>query len=321
MVNYIGIDIASQTLEVYDGKKSVVVPNIEKLFELRRLLKESLGKEWKTAHLLYEPTGIYSSYVEQFARKHGLKAYAVNPKRSFNFARALGNRSKTDPIDAKMLYDYHKLLSESDWEVPTLDQDLDAICHDLCTYEFIQKTWVQMGNHLHALKRGKTVNAATVSFLEKEIQRLKEEEKVLAKEMETKTKSSEALKDDFARITSIPCIGPMSAIVLLMMFRRYKDTSRTEITALLGLDPTRRTSGSSVSKKDRISKQGNRFARKILFMSALNGSQNNDRMKIFYQRLLDNHKPPKVAIIAVMRKLALIAHQLYIKKEFYQPLP
>lgn len=321
MINYIGIDIASQTLEVYDGKKSVEVPNVDKLFELRRVLKESLGKDWKSAHLLYEPTGIYSSYVEQFARKHSLKAYAVNPKRGFNFARALGNRSKTDPIDAKMLYDYHKLISESEWEVPKLDQDLDAICHDLSAYEFIQKTWVQMQNHLQALKRGKTVNTSAVSFLEKEIQRLKEQEKQLADEMEEKTKSSEALKEDFARITSIPCIKSMSAIVLLMMFRRYPETSRTEITALLGLDPTRRTSGSSVRKKDRISKQGNRVARKILFMAALSASQNNDRMKVFYQRLLDNHKPPKLAIIAVMRKLALIAHQLYIKKEFYQPLP
>jgi len=180
---------------------------------------------------------------------------------------------------------------------------------------------MQIGNHLHALKRGKTVNAATVSFLEKEIKRLKEQEKQLAEEMEEKTKASESLREDFARITSIPCIKSMSAIVLLMMFRRYPETSRTEMTALLGLDPTSRTSGSSVRKKDRISKQGNHFARKILFMAALTASQNNDRMKVFYQRLLDNHKPPKLAIIAVMRKLALIAHQLYIKKEFYQPLP
>jgi transposase len=56
-------------------------------------------------------------------------------------------------------------------------------------------------------------------------------------------------------------------------------------------------------------------------MATLTTSQNNNRMKVFYQRLLDNHKPPKVAIIEVMRKLALIAHQLYIEKEFYKPLP
>ena len=131
-------------------------------------------------------------------------------------------------------------------------------------------------------------------------------------------KTSETMKEDFARLISIPGIGPISAIVLLMMFRRYPETNRTEITALMGLDPIRKTSGTTLHKKDRISKQGNHFARKILYMATVSTLHSNNRMKVLYTHLIDNHKPPKVALIACMRKLILIAHQLYTKKEYYR---
>jgi transposase len=318
--NYIGIDVASKTLQVYDGKKNVEIPNTEKLAEFKELLQNSFHKDWKKVRILYEPTGVYSSYVELFAGKYSLQAYAINPKKSHNFARAMGNRSKTDPIDAKMLYNYHKLVEESEWKVPQFDQDLDSIAHDLATYELIQKSWVQMENHLRSLKRGKMVNASVVSFLEEEVKRLKKQEEVLVVEMEKKTKSSGTMREDFARLTSIPGIGAISAIVLLMMFRRYSETNRSEITSLVGLDPTRYSSGTSIQKQERISKQGNHFARKVLYMAAMVAYRNNDRMKVFYARLIEHQKKPKVALIAVMRKLVLIAHQLYVKKEYYVPL-
>jgi transposase len=318
MNHYIGIDVASQTLQVYDGKKNYEVPNSEKLLELKHLLQDAFPKDWKKVRLLYEPTGVYSSYVEQFALRYSIQAYAINPKRSSNFAKALGNRSKTDPMDAKMLYEYHKLVAESDWKVPEIDKDLDALTHHLSTYEFLQMSRIQMGNHLHSLKRGKTVDASTVEFLEKEIDRLQKQEEAMMVAMEKKTKASETMKEDFARLTSIPGIGPLSAIVLLMMFRRYPETNRTEMTALMGLDPIRRTSGTTLHKKDRISKQGNHFARKILYMATVSALRSNDRIKLFYTHLIDKHKPPKVALIACMRKLILIAHQLYTKKEYYK---
>jgi transposase len=318
MNNYIGIDVASQTLQVYDGKKNVEVPNSEKLLELRHLLQEAFPKDWKKVRLLYEPTGVYSSYVEQFALRYSIQAFAINPKRSSNFAKALGNRSKTDPIDAKMLYEYHKLVADSEWKIPEIDKDLDALTHNLSTYEFLQMSHIQMRNHLHALSRGKTVDAASVEFLEKEIDRLKKQEEAMVIAMEKKTKACETTKEDFARLTSIPGIGPLSAIVLLMMFRKYPETNRAEMTALMGLDPIRRISGTTLHKRDRISKEGYHFARKILYMGAVSSIRHDNRIKVYYEHLIDNHKPPKVALIACMRKLVLIAHQIYTKKEYYK---
>jgi transposase len=69
-----------------------------------------------------EPTGPYSNYLRAFAAEHEVQVYEVNPKRSANVAKTLGNRSKTDAIDAKMLYSFHLLLKESEFSIPEMDE-------------------------------------------------------------------------------------------------------------------------------------------------------------------------------------------------------
>ncbi|HDK26360.1 MAG TPA: hypothetical protein ENG48_04615 [Candidatus Atribacteria bacterium] len=80
------------------------------------------------------------------------------------------------------------------------------------------------------------------------------------------------------------------------------------MTALVGLDPAYKESGSSVKGKIKISKNGNRYIRKMLYLPPLWAIKNNKRISLFYQPLIDNYKPKKVAVIAAMRKLLLVAH-------------
>jgi len=83
----------------------------------------------------------------------------------------------------------------------------------------------------------------------------------------------------------------------------------------LGFDVKTRQSGTSVYSRGQISKQGNGTMRSMLYMAALNAVRTNLRMKFFYKRLIDRGKPRKVALIAVARKLALIAYAIYKTKE------
>lgn len=103
-------------------------------------------------------------------------------------------------------------------------------------------------------------------------------------------------------------IGRVSAINLLYLFKNYKDTNRSQITALVGLDPTIKESGTSISGRRKISKSGKEAVRKILYFPTLNAISYNKKVKIIYERLIKNHKPKKLALIATMRKLLLIAH-------------
>ena len=76
--------------------------------------------------------------------------------------------------------------------------------------------------------------------------------------------------NSYENIISIPGVGQKSAIILLYLFLRYPNASRQQITALCGLDPVQRSSGTSVQHKERISKQGLSLVRAILYMPTLN---------------------------------------------------
>jgi len=57
--------------------------------------------------------------------------------------------------------------------------------------------------------------------------------------------------------------------------------------------------------------QGGRArVRKALYMSAVACLRWNAQLKAFYQRLIQCGKPAKVALVAVMRKLIMIANSL-----------
>ena len=90
-------------------------------------------------------------------------------------------------------------------------------------------------------------------------------------------------------------------------------------TALIGLDPIQRQSGTSVHGRSRISKHGNQMMRKSLYMPTLVSIQHNHKVKVFYERLVSKHKPKKATVIAAMRKLLLVAHAIYKNKTVYVP--
>ena len=88
-----------------------------------------------------------------------------------------------------------------------------------------------------------------------------------------------------------------------------------QLVAHAGLFPTIFTSGTSVNKKSKLSKSGNKYIREALYMSAMSLSQRNKNIAAFYQHLInDNGLTKKQAICAVMRKL-LMSISCIIKEE------
>jgi len=318
--NYIGIDVSKQSLNLFDGINDYEVPNEKSLKTFKKVLNKAYGKEWKKVLLIYEPTGPYSNYLREFASKYQVRVHEINPKKSANFAKVLGNRSKTDLIDSKMLYRFSILLKEEDFTVPVVDRITEQLSSYLSSYKIIQKTSVMLFNHLYSKEYETNLNPKLENSIKKEFDKFKDLEDELEKEMKLFSENTIELKEDYANLQSIKGIGVISAIALLCLFRKYPDANRSEITALAGLDPIKRESGTSLNGGKRISKAGSGLLRRILYFSCMSSIQHNDRIKIFYEHLLNNHKPKKVALIACMKKMVLIAHQIYVKKEKYKQL-
>ena len=98
-------------------------------------------------------------------------------------------------------------------------------------------------------------------------------------------------------------VGTTSAAILLSCLPELGTISGEAISALAGVAPFNRDSGTLRGK--RCIRAGRATARKALYMCALVGSRANPILKEFYQRLLSKGKPPKVALTALMRKLVV----------------
>ena len=264
--------------------------------------------------ILFEATGIYSFYLKAFCASHHIKAYMINPQTSHNFSKSLGKRSKTDTTDARTIWEYHKLIGDKDISIPRVDREIMTLSSYLASYRLTLKQRLALSNYLEGIK-----DKILYWLLKKEQERLRILEQELLIQMDTYIKQYPKLKEDYQRLLSISGVGKKTAISLLTLLHTYTNTNRNQITALIGLDPIQKQSGTSVHGKSRISKHGNQMMRRCLYMPTLCCIKHNHKIRVFYERLVSKHKPKKVAVIAAMRKLLLIAHAIYKNKTVYVP--
>ena len=100
-------------------------------------------------------------------------------------------------------------------------------------------------NHLESITV-KDGNNYVILSLENEIKTLKKRENDIVVNIKKIIDGDKDLSDGFENIKSIAGIGELGAIVLLHLFLKYPDANKKQIISLVGLDPTRFDSGSSV---------------------------------------------------------------------------
>jgi len=312
MKNYIGIDISKSSIDVYDGKKSYKFGNDESGF--RKII--TLVEHIEETIFIFEPTGIYSYALTEFCDKNNIACAIVSPKVSRDFARSLKVRSKTDKIDAKVLYKYQSHVEPSMVKVPKINHHIIEIQEMLNSYELLKSNIQQFRNQLESISE----NNKDLIRLTKKMIKLNEKEadKLFAK-IENLLLEDKRIKQKYKAVLTIPAIGNKSALYLILFFLKYPSANAKEITALVGLDPVMKDSG-IYRGKQRISKHGGQQLRNLLFLPTLASIQFNDRIKAFYTRLTANAKSKKLAVIASMRKLVLMAFSIFNSEQDYQPL-
>jgi len=319
MDKYIGIDVAKATLQLYIPKSNLDIEIRNSLDGLKKLygkLKKQYKKELKDIVFVYESTGAYSTILEQFAQDKEVHCFKVGAYQSASFSKVIKNRSKTDKIDARMLSQMHILAKEGDIKVPIRDEKAHQVRSYIKYYQALVKEHIRQNNYLEAA----TYNLEDKFILKqvkKKITSLEKEQAMIIDKVLEIIQANPAYKEAYKNITSIKGIAEKSGIILLYLFLKYPNASRQQITALCGLDPVQRSSGTSVQHKERISKQGLSLVRAILYMPILSIVLHNKEMKLIYDRLVERGKPKMLAQMAVMRKVILLAHSLYKNNEQY----
>jgi transposase len=138
------------------------------------------------------------------------------------------------------------------------------------------------------------------------LETLKAEDKQVHQMMLALVRQRLDLRRDQRLLKTIKGIGPKSALAFLASVPELGRIDNKAAAALIGVAPFVRKSG-TMSAPARI--HGGRAAvRSILYMAAVTASRHNPVLRPFYERLVAKGKPPKVALIAVLRRLVVFAN-------------
>jgi transposase len=256
-----------------------------------------------------EPSGGYERGVAKALRKADLPARNVNPHKLRHYARALGRLAKNDRIDALLIARYTA-------ELPTRPVRCDPIAEQLADLVVARRQLsddkVSLANQLEQL-REPTVKR----IFSQRLRRIELDIALLAKRMAELVASQPPLAAKDRLIQSFHGAGPVLSHTLLALAPEIGQASRREIAALAGLAPYDFDTGTF--KGRRIIWGGRHALRRVIYMAALTASRSNPVLKAFHQRLIANGKQPKVALIAVARKIITILSAMIRNNEPWNP--
>lgn len=297
----VGIDVAKRKfdlawLQADSGKlRSKVFDNGPTGFKqlLEWLKKQGIAPaDW---HIAMEATSQYYEALAFILHDAGYKVSVVNPLRIKAFGESLLRRQKTDRADAELIARFCAQNQPEQWTpAPAEIRELQRL---LARLEAVKQMHVQEQNRRHEAE------GIALESVERMIASLKAEENRLKRMIKDHIDHHPGLREQKKLLCSIPGVGDQLSSHFLAWLRPERFDSVRQAVAFIGLSPRHHESGDSVRGATRLSKLGHARLRKILYLPALAAIRCNPAAKAMANRLKAVGKRPKVAVVAVMRKL------------------
>jgi transposase len=299
----VGIDVSKSHLDIAAEGAALYERRYANDSDGHEALVEALGVVQPRAVVL-EPSGGYEAEVVCSLQAAGLPVVMVNPQQARDFARSMGERAKTDRIDAAMLARFGAVLVQR--------PDLEALLKPKIALEqqdlaALVNRHRQLLTMLGAERARLAMARATVRpSIEAMIKAIRKQLKEVDAEMAATVQRHYAAQAKLLR--SAAGIGPIACAWLIATLPELGKLDRREIASLVGVAPFARESGLMRGKR-RIA-AGRFELRRVLYMATLSASRYNPAIKEFYVRLTAAGKPHKVALVACMRKLLTILNAM-----------
>jgi transposase len=304
----VGIDVSKDWLDIH------VLPADERL----RVSNSGVGfrqlKRWLThfelALVVVEATGKWHRAVQRSLAASAIAVAVVDPFRVRMFAKAQGILAKTDRLDARVLAQFAAVMA------PPVRAPAPAMIEELRELVVARVSAVAQQT---ALKNQRS--AATVLFLQRQldrrIERADRDIEALEAAIRKRVEADESLARRYAILISIAGIGFVAAVTMLASLPELGSSTVKEIAMLAGLAPIADQSGKREGA--RVVWGGRANVRRILYLAALSATRFNANMTALYHRMTAAGKPPKLALIAVARKLAVLANTLISHDRMWLP--
>jgi transposase len=261
--------------------------------------------------IILESTGSYQKPAVGALLAAGLPAVVVNARQVRDFAKGTGQLAKTDKIDAAILAHFAEVVTTI---VRPLPPQESRDFRDLCDRRGqLVRMLAAEKNHRHAAR---DATPRVLKNIDKHIAFLQQQIEDLEERMDRIVAQSETFKAKDEILQSIVGIGPQVSRTLLVHLPELGQGSRQSITALVGLAPFADDSGTS--SRIRHIRGGRAKVRIALYQAAVAAVRYCPVMKAFYASLKGRGKATKVALIAVARKLLVVANALLRSGVRYQ---
>lgn len=295
-----GIDVSKARLDVFvlPDRLSLGFDNVPQGVDalVSRLTRQ------KVERVVVEATGGLEYPAARALSDGGIAVSRVRPGRVRSFRSFLGKFAKTDALDAELIARFALAMPDDvDRAIPSQRSEairsLSARRRQLVDLLVQEKTRLKMTRDSFVLESLRI----TIALLKRERKRV---EATLAEAID----GDEACRHRAELLRSIPGIGAIIATVLLTDLPELGTLNRHQAASIAGLAPHPQQSG--VSRSNDHIKGGRACVRTALYMAAVSAIRCNPSFKAFYKRLVQDGKPRKVAIVAVARKLVVLANAI-----------
>jgi transposase len=306
-----GIDVAckSVVLSIRRNERSGKARTFANSAEGHAALVNVLRKG-KVARVCLEATGQYHLDLSLALDAAGLELMVLNPRVAKRFAESLSQRNKTDALDASVLAEFAQRMPFVAWQRP----DANALAVRACArrLQALTSGRTQCKNQLHAAALSTTTPQFILDDLALSIEQIDAQIAQLRAHARAILQRDERLHVAFELLLSVKGIAEASAIQILgEILVLPADMKAKQWVAMAGLDPRVFESGTSVAKKPRLSKAGNRYLRVALYMPALSAARHEPNVRAYYNHLIETRGLKKIqAVCAVMRKLLHAIHAM-----------
>lgn len=286
-----GIDVGKRKLDtaVQGLEDLICTPNTEAGFS------ELIGwlRAREVGRVGLEATGGYERGIRTALEDAGFEVVVHQPLEIMYFGKMRRRRIKNDKEDARLIA---AATAQVDAVKAAQDPRLRDLAERLTAYEQVTDQIVELKTFMESVSLKDIAR-----LIEGQIRSLVRLKTRLAADILTRIRAQADLLSRFRLLLSLPGVGPIVAASLVIRMPELGSMSRGQAAALLGTAPYDRDSGQWKGK--RFISGGRARPRKMMYLAALQARRCSPTFKAFSDRLLARGKPPKVTIVAVMRKL------------------
>lgn len=296
--SFIGIDIAKDSFvaNLYGDQKAHQFQNNAVGFkDFEKCYSEAL----KEALIVLETTGRYEWKALTFLVESGYRTHRVHAAQGQAYIRSLGQKNKTDLIDAKALAQYGKERHESLKLFKIPDESLEKL-----NLLIRRKNELMKMQHQEKMRLQAPANEGIQECVQEHLNYLESAIEVLQTEIDVLFENEQDLKNKLKIAQEIPGIGPKTGQALLALVPELGHLGRGVIASLVGVAPVAKDSGKSSGY--RATAKGRESVKRVLFTSAMAAARSKSHLGEHYLALVARGKKKMVALMALMRKILVI---------------